>query len=1024
MFLLLLTSISRAQQGEVKLINGRVMSASTGQPLAEVQIDYTGADSSQLTTDQGRFSVDLPEGGTMLTVNHPNYVRKTLFVEANEQDLQIFLVDQSDQSVDRTTYSGRSYRFITGAYEDIRRGDVKNSHAVSPQTIMQGRLGGVSVNKVSGMPGEGSVMNIRGYSSLFASGQPLVLLDGMPYDADFHERTIIPGTFTNPLKALDVYDIKRIEVDKNGGSIYGLRGGSGVIRISTRRSENVSTKIDFSAHSGISFAPDYLPMMNAAENKSYMLLQLKNSGKSTEKLNTQYPWLSGNPARKGYYNYANNTNWQDEVFEASSINKVNASLSGGDEIARYYVSLGYLNHKGIVKNTGYQRYNMRFNSDVSILPQLTMHSGIGFVYSEASLKNFGIDTDVNPIYAGLLKSPIYAPYLRDDLGKKISVLSDVDEFGYSNPTAIIQNAESSVYDSRLFANTRLNYSFNENWDLSSRFNVHYSNARQSNFLPDYGLDAFGKGEYKNQAENGIEKMYTLVNDNRLQYSQVVDQVHFWDGFLGTRFQMKDWESDMGTVYDTPTDEFKSLSSVTSIENTYINGTNRQMNYASVYGRVNYRFKDKYLLSMDLNLSSSSNIGQKADGLEFLSGVWGFFPSLKAGWLVSSESFMKPPEWLDLLKIRAGYSRTGNDFYSDQNRYGYTSRTYGQSSGLARTFLPNPSLKWETIDQYNAGLDMALFREAIQFHADVFTRTTSDLLTYSILPVEMGYRKYWENNGSLTVAGVDLGLDARVIDRNFKLDLGLSVSFMDSQLELDRNIITQVPGGQIIAGADDGFLAFYGHKSQGLFQTSTQAENADLVTEDGEAFVGGDIRFKDTDDNGVIDQQDRLELGQIMPELQGGLTAELTYKNWSLDLLVDFNYGNKIFNYTRMLTERASGVGNQQKTVLNAWKRDGQQTHMPRISYQDPHGNARFSDRWIEDGSYIRLKNARLSYELKGNRLYKNLRIFLAGSNLYTLTDYSGYAPEFSYSDNPLMQGIDYGQIPVPRSVVLGLNVGF
>ena len=1025
LLLLLLTSaLLQAQQEGGTPLQGRVLSASTGNPIAEVQIDFAGADSSMYASSEGQFELFLPREGAMVSFTHPNFVSKQIFVSAGDQDLEIFMIRESDQSVDRSTYSGKSFRFLTSAYHDIDRGELEHAHSVSPEATMQGRLPGVSVNNVSGMPGEGGVMNIRGYTSLFASGQPLVLVDGVPFDADFHERDLIPGTFTNPLKALDAYDIKRIEVVKDGSSIYGLRGGNGVIHITTRRSENVSTKINFAAHSGMSFAPDYIPMMDAPESKAYIVSQLQNTGRTFTRLQQEHPWISGNPSYYQYYNFANNTQWQDEVFEASSVNKVNASLSGGDEIAKYYVSLGYLNHEGVVKNTGYQRYNMRFNSDVNILPQLTMHTNVGFVYSVADLKNFGNNTNVNPIYAGLLKSPMYAPRLRDNQGNEIAVLSDVDAFGFSNPTAVIQNAESSVYDSRLFANTRLKYELNNTWEATSMINVHYSNSRISNFLPDYGLDEFNNGEYKNKAGNGIDKMYIRVNATRLQYNNVVDQVHFWDGFVGARFQMKDWESDMGTVYDTPTDEFKSLSSVTSIEDTYINGTNRSINYASLYGRLNYRFRDKYLLTMDLNLSSSSNIGQQADGLEFLSGIWGFFPSVKAGWLISSEPFMKSAHWMDMLKLRASFSRTGNDFYSDQSRYGYTSSTYDQNSGLVRSFMPNRSLKWETIDQANIGADLAIFKEAVQLSADVFTRTTHDLLTYNQLPVEMGYSNYWENNGTLKVSGVDLGLDARVIDQTFTFDLGLSLAFIDSELNLDHDMIVDVPGGQVVADADGEFLSFYGHESMGVFQTMAQAEEAGLMTGDEQEFIGGDVHFRDTDGDQVIDQQDKLELGQIMPTFQGGVSASLGYKNLSLDVLFDFNYGNKVFNYTRMLTERASGFGNQTEAVLNAWKHDGDQTDIPRIAYGDPKGNARFSDRWIEDGSYIRLKNIKLSYTFEGNQLYKDIQVYLAGSNLLTFTNYLGYTPEFSYSNNPLMQGIDYGQMPIPQSVVLGVNVGF
>lgn len=1006
-------------------VHGVVRDARYRTPIEGAQVEVIPSGDKVVTSDGGSYELELPDDEAWLRISYPGYTNREILVNKGDE-LNTYLQVFSDRSGDQATPGpfGSRYKYKAGSYRYLTGEELGMSAETNLFMAIQGMQAGLSVKGLSGMPGEGGFLSMRGVSSLFATHQPVILLDGVPVDNSVTESPVVEGTFINPLSSIDVNDVELVETYSDGASLYGMQGGQGLIMITTKQPTSASTKIDFSIYSGLSFQPAYRPLLSSAQYKTYLLNLLQGSDLDLSEINRENPWISGNPSYYYYYDYTNNTDWQNEVFNPALVNKVNATLQGGDEIARFSVSLGYLNQEGVVKNTGYQRYNFRFNANIRILEKMYFVANVGFAYHIADLMNSGTNYTLNPVTAALLKPPMLAPYLRDNEGNRIALLSDADQYGFSNPTALVDKTEYGRFGANLFVNGMLNYELVPGLNLSNLVNVAYDNIKENAFLPDYGITDQSGGYVKNSALEGISKVNGILNETRLEYTGNLNYMHFITAGGGIRISSSQQNFTEGTVFNTPTDEFKSLSSVTSIENTFLDGTNRSVDRSDLFAEGNYRYKDRYVADLVLMLSGSSNVGPDADALSLFGGKWGFFPSLHTAWLVSSEPFLKNSPVLDLLKLRASFSLSGNDFFSKFSRYTYTSKAYGTQSGTVRSYIPNRKLKWEELRTLNVGLDAAFIHERIQVSADAYQRTTRDLLTYRKIPVTAGYDFLWENNGSLASKGLELDVLGRILDGKFRLKLGANLAMNRTLVSLSRDLVMDIPGGQVIAMNGESPFAFYGLVVDGVYATTADAQAAGLVNSNGTEYQAGDIRFIDQQADHTIDALDRVSLGDLFPKLTGGLHSEISLGNLSMYILFDFATGNKVFNYSRMLNESFSGYENQSTAGLYAWKGEGDEGPVPRISYGDPSGNADFSDRWLEDGRFIRLRQVTLSYDFPQTAFYKNLTLYLTGKNLITFTRYLGYSPEFAYSMDPALQGSDYGQVPITPVAVAGLKIGF
>jgi TonB-linked SusC/RagA family outer membrane protein len=898
---------------------------------------------------------------------------------------------------------------------------------------MQDRVAGLYSIRRSGTPNIDANLLIRGFNSLYATNQPLIVVDGMIYDNSDYGEELIKNNFTSPLAGIEIRDIEDITVVKDGSSLYGTKGANGVIMITTTRPKDLTTRIDAAVYGGFNQAPKQLPVMGAIDYRIYMSQMLRLKGLSQTQLGAQ-PFMNDDTTYAGYYKYHNNTNWQDQVFRNSYTQNYYLKVTGGDNIAKYALSVGYLSSDGITKNTGLHRYNTRLNADLKLTPKLTMQGSLSFVYSEQNLRDQGLSPKTNPIYLALTKSPFMGMNEIAENGKVSPNLADIDDFNVGNPGVLIENAIGMNRNYRFFGNLNFGYEFNKSFHLASVLGLTYDKVRENFFIPNKGVasDTLATDIALNRSGSEIQRLFSIFNDTYLDFNKNYSFKHAVKVRLGLRTQTNKTESDFGLGYNSATDDFVSVGAGTNTLRK-VGGVLGDWNWMNMYLATNYGYLNRYFVSFNLAMDGSSRFGKDAqhNALSIGENKFALMPSIAGAWLVSSEPFMASNKFINLLKIRTSYGLSGNDDIGN-----YTARKYYISQnllgleGLVRGNIGNPALQWETIKKANLGLDISVLKERLSATIDVFSNKTSDMIIYEPVNNASGFSYVLSNSGSMNTKGFEIALNGRVLNQAVKLDLGLNLSKYKNKvtsLPVDE-IITQFGGASFITKEGQDANLFYGLQSKGVYATNAEASSAGLSKRMSNGslvpFAGGDIKFNDLNGDHVIDDQDRTVIGNPNPDWLGMFNGTVSYSRFTLNALFGFSIGNDLYNGTRASLEQMSGYENQSLAVSNRWRADGQITSIPKASWGDPMGNAAFSDRWIEDGSYLRLRTIALSYNLPvAAKQIKYAKIYVSANNLITVTNYLGYDPEFSASPSIFGQGVDIGLEPQFKTFQLGFRIG-
>ncbi len=1037
---------SFAQDTDTKegVLKGVVRSSATGEPIAGASVSIPGLTSS-ITEDDGSFSLQKTQEGAVLHIQVPGYAVQKVAVQG-KTEFVIYLYDESFKSAYETFDTPFGSQEIITSTASLSTSSNKDSYkrgVVNVENVLQGGALGLNTIIRSGAPGSGGNMYLRGFNSINATSQPLIVVDGMPYENFAIGTSLVPGNVINPLSGLDVKDIESISILKDATSIYGSRGANGVILINTAKAKSQVTAIDFYAYMNYSMEPNtQYRMMNSWQSKTYLSEMYASNGYTPQQIqelpvfNQEVPvsqkW--GVEGNKDYYRYNHNTNWQDKIFRGAFSQNYGISVKGGDDIALYALSVGYMGNDGIIENTDYSRYNTQFNTQINMTANIKLNANINFSYGSRNLIHEGESPNFNPMYVSLIKSPFMSTHLYDENGVVSPNFEQADIYNVSNPEAIVNGLTSLTSKNyRLFGNMEGIFNLNKYFKINALFGLTFDKTREHIFLPSDGLyhDMLPSAEVKNQMQASVSRYIQYYADLRLGYHRTFNDVHSLTGRVGFRYQTNDMEDDWTRAYNSSSDNLQTIGEG-DIALTQNGGQMEKWKWMSYYLNTEYGFKNKYFAALNMALDGSSRFGKEASGLKMFDNVFGLFPSLTAAWLVSSEDFMAGVKPVDLLKFRIGYSIAGNDdignyttrsIYSSQNFLGYY--------GFVRGNLTNPELKWETTSKFNVGLDVALFNERLNFSFDVYKNKTKDLLMWTQADGAAGISLYAENDGTLQNTGLDFGVNARIVNnRDIKWDMGLNISHYKNKVtELSADSkITEIANGYVRTKVGSPIGQFYGYKTDGVYSTTSEAQSAGLNirNENGTltAFAAGDMRFVDMDGNKVIDEDDMVVIGDPNPDLYGSITTALQYKRLKLDAIFVYSLGNDVYNSLRRDLESMTGYENQTEAIVNRWTYEGQVTNIPRAAYGDPMGNSRFSDRWIEDGSYLRMKSVTLSYDFPIKRSFiKGVQAYVTGSNLLTFTKYLGYDPEFSAGSNPLYYGIDTGLTPHPRSILFGVKIG-
>ena len=1022
----------KAQENATE-ISGRVVSLATNSPLAGVSVSVNGV-SSAMTDETGTFTLKVPSYNVELEVNSPLYQSKRISLRG-KKEITISLQDES---------------FKNSVYKDVLTpmGAVNNSHLTSSisffndnkETVVADMpeqlaitASGMNVISRSGMEGSGANMFIRGFNSIYANNQPLLVIDGMVIENAQFGSSLVEGYISTPMGAINIKDIDQISVLKDATAIYGVKGANGAVLIKTKDVKDLTTKINVEVLAGMNLQPEKLPVLNATDSRRYLTEMAKSAGYSVSEIqnlpfvNTQKPVLEnwGYSGNTEYYKYNQNTDWQDEIFQEAMKTQYSLGVSGGDEVAVYGLSLGFLQKEGVIKGTDYNRFNARINTGIKFSPKLEVKTNMSFIYGKKNLANEGVASFLNPMYSASVKPQFMTSNVINEENHASPNYEDVDWFGLANPSVVTDNitAENSFY--RFIGNMDANWNIAENLTLSTNFGVDFNKEREKIFYPTGGIpySDIALAAVTNMQQHRVERLFSLFDETRLTYTKKFSHDHRLNGTLGFRYLTSRAENDYGKGFNSSSNYYTSIGSGSN-KLFQTGGSLGNWNWLAYYANINYSLRNKYFIDAVFSMDASSRYGDKISAFQY-------YPSVSAAWLVSSESWFNA-DFVDMLKIRANFTQSGNDGIGNYSakRY-YVAQNFLGNYGLVRGNIVNENLKPELSTKYGVGVDLSFFNEAFTLSADFYQNKITDLLIYSDAKSFTGFSKYIDNGGEMENKGVDLSLSMRIINtKNIKWDIAASASHYKNKVTYLKtgDFNTSVADGMVRTQVGNSLGVFYGYKTDGVYSTNKEAADAGLYKMIGTqkvAYTAGDVRFVEKTIDGIIDENDMQVIGNPNPDLFGTVSTSFGFGRFNLSALFRYSLGNDIYNYTRQNLESMSGWENQTQATLNRWRVEGQVTDMPKLSYGDPMGNSSFSDRWIEDGSYFKLKNVTLSYNvpLKSN-IFSDLMVYGAAENLFTLTKYKGYDPEvICSSTNPLTYGIDAYSTPNACTFYIGVKIG-
>ncbi|MDM8176136.1 MULTISPECIES: SusC/RagA family TonB-linked outer membrane protein [Olivibacter] len=977
LLMIFLFFICISSYGQGTTVRGVVKDIS-GDALPGVSVKVKGGTGGTTTDGNGQFTLKTPDNAVLI-FSYIGYQVKEEAVQGSST-LEITLLP-SNQELDEVVvvgYGTQRKGDITGAVGVVSQEAFESRPNTQFGSILQGKTAGVQVSSPGGKPNAGLNIRIRGTSSITSSSDPLYVVDGVPI-AD--TRSINPA------------DIESMSILKDAASaaIYGAQGANGVVLITTKKGKEGKTRVDLNAYAGFSSVWRKLDVLNASQYRELMTAL----GRNTD-----------------WDRYTANTNWQDEVFQQGASQNYQLAFSGKSNKTTYYLSGGWTKQKGAVRSAEMDRYNFKVNLQQEVNSWLTLGTNLGYTrYHDVDVAD---NQAVNQggVIMGILSTPpnigIYNPN---------GTFTSNPFQDWENPLAFTDGSERGYRNQRVIGNAYAEITFLPGLKFRSNFGIDAGSGVYEYFLDpirtSYGRAQEGIGRYNTDQRN------YWIADNTLTYNKQLEK-HNFGALLGMVAQKTQWENSetertgfSGTSITTP-----NAGSVIRIANV----SKREKANVSVIGRVNYDFDGKYLFTANFRADNSSNFGSE--------NKWGYFPSFSAGWRLSKENFLNEVSWLDDLKLRAGWGIVGND---NVGEYAYWGRVASDanypfggviSPGTRPSTLQNDNLKWEETKQTNIGLDISVFNARLNFSADAYLKKTSDLLLNVPVPRATGFDYVLQNAGALENKGLEFQVNSRNLAGALKWETDLNIS-------LNRNKVSDLAGttifGANISGRGDLSYTTVGNPI-GMFYgyvfTGVDPQTGDALY----------LRNDGTSSNNPS-PDDRRIIGNPNPDFIYGLTNTFGYKNFGFSIFLQGSQGNDIYNGTRVETEGMIDAKNQTTAVLDRWTSPGQLTNVPR-AVPDNTNNSRNSTRFVENGSYLRVKSVTLSYNLPETLLSRlklsNVKVYVTGENLFTVTNYKGFDPEVNAFTNTndatqnknTFVGIDYGTYPQTRNLIFGLNVSF
>lgn len=965
-----------------------VVKDQTGETVIGASVMEKGTTNGTITGIDGDFSLNMSPNGT-LVVSFVGYKTQEVQVKGQKQ-LQVVLSEDAEMldEVVVIGYGTMKKSDLTGAVSSIGNKDIKDSPVSNLGQAIQGKISGVQIVD-AGKPGDNVSIKIRGLGSI-NNCDPLVVIDGVPTDLG--------------LSSLNMADVERLDVlkDASATAIYGSRGANGVVMITTKRGTEGKGKLAVSANYSFQNATNVPSLLNAAQYAELSNDMMVNSGR-----NPNPEWA--NPSELGA-----GTDWMDELLRTGVMQNYTVSYSGGNEKSHYYVSGGFLDQSGIVKSVNYRRFTFQSNSDAQVLKWLKFSNNITFSADTKKSGSYNIGDALKAL-------PIY-PVKNED-GSWSGPDGNSEWYGSTrNPIGPTELNKSQTDGYNFLANLTAELTFTKWLKFKSTFGYDAKFWFIDNFTPKYNWKPTPTEETSRYKSDN--KSFTYLWDNYFLFDHTFAEKHRVGLMAGmsAQWNTNDYLNAQKNVF-----MFDNVHEMDNGEEMYaIGGNETEWALLSYMARVNYSYEDRYLLTATIRRDGSSRFGKKHR--------WGTFPSVSVAWRASQEKWFPKNDYINDLKVRAGYGVTGSQAsvgnYSYLASYNTSVYPFGISSGnqtaLVSSTLANPYIHWEEVAQTNIGFDASLFNSRVMFSFDAYLKETRDMLVKASIPITSGFEDTtttYTNAGKVRNQGIEMSLHTINLTGELGWETNLTATYNKNKIkDLNSDVpyyINQINNSYVTMLAKDYPInVFYGYVTDGIFQNQSEV-NTHAVQPGAEP---GDIRFRDLNNDGVINDSDRTVIGNPNPSWLFSMNNSLSYKGFELSVFLQGIAGNKIYNANNIDNTGMAAAYNQTTDVLKRWQGEGTSNSMPRAVFGDPNQNTRVSDRFVENGSYLRLKNITLSYTFPKQwlqkTLYENARLSLSCENVATITGYSGFDPEVG------INGIDQNRYPISRTFSLGLNFNF
>lgn len=1031
-------------QDNLKTVTGVVSDKSTGEPMPAVTVTLKGTNKRVVTTPKGTYSIAVPNNQeNILTFSYLGFLTAEVAIK-NQSIINVALSENKDllNEVVVIGYGEERRSDLTGALTSIKAEDLEKSKNTDMLGSLQGKVAGVNINSQSGEPGTTMKVQIRGVSSLYGASTPLYVIDGVPFDFNTEEVTdpmsANAGYANNPLATINPSDIESIEVlkDASAAAIYGSRGANGVILITTKSGKAGDMKITYTGSITRSQTAKKLDLLDGNEYIEYQRLTRPNSSLFVN---------NGQPVDP--YQFPQK-DWQDEILKTGTSQNHFIGVNGGSNKTTYSGGAGFTNDDGIVIENGHKRYTFRLKLDHVQSNKLKM--GLSANIGQSIFSGITNTGQANAFNGVLQQALMGKPVLYYDPA------NDDADGGYISPLDNIMNGYKNVTLTRSVLNGYGEYKFLKDFTYRLNSSVNLTDSKGKNFM--------GRRTITGRTNNGVA---TISESNTVNWN-VLNQITYQKRFNRNNrinamaaFEASHYNLErFATTVSNFTDESAGVDDIGRASVFNSASSNRYANNRmSLLGRVNYSLMNKYLFTVSFRADGSDKFGS---GNRF-----GYFPSAAFAWQVNRENFLKNIKQLDQLKLRLSYGATGNERIPPYSYYAEIEPTFYASNGasvygVTSVSRANPELKWETTHQYNAGLDVGLFKNRISMNLDFYLKQTKDMLLPVVVAAQSGYTTQWKNAGQVDNKGLEIQLSTINVQRqDFTWNTDFNISFNRNKIislgnlpyipvVLTNGIISNI--GRASIGGPIG--AGYGYEKIGVYQIDdfTWQNNSDpsiahterdyilkpgVTSVSGLNVYPGSFKFKDISGpngvpDGIIDEDyDRTTISTSLPKYSGGLGNTFTYKNFSLNFFLEYSYGAQIFNMGRLGYEGANATYNLSSAFWNnMWSPDNPTNEYGLLSAGSGKGlvnqTAKISSSYyIEDGSFLRLRTVTLNYNFS-NKLIKKaglskVQVYLTGNNLHIWSKYSGYDPDISFND-PLFPGLDRVSYPRSRSYILGLNL--